>query len=103
MLYNKTFSSRSVDDKNPYSYYQSFNKKPVDFRKENCISDSESDSDVDSSSSCMSSSSSDNFPSPRTPRKRDAYNNRDNYGELLTKVQVLQKRIDEIENNKRYR
>ena len=104
MLYNKSFSSRGEEDRNPYAYYQSFNKKPVDFRRENDISDSESDSDVEDSTSYESSSSSeDDFPSPRTPRRRSDYNMKHNYGELVSTVQSLQKRLDEIENGKRRR
>ena len=95
---------------NPYSYYKSFNKKPVDFRKINGISDSESDSsseeECSSSERSSSSSSSDSFPSPRTPRRREEYNRNStqNYDQLFSHVRDLQKRMHDIEiNNKRYR
>jgi hypothetical protein len=98
MLYNKSFKT---EDDNPYSYYKSFNKKPVDFRRENNISESSSDDDVDDSSTEYSDSSSDGFPSPRSPRKRDSYRkeNHKSYNELYNKVQELQRRMAEMETS----
>lgn len=110
-LYDRSFKDDDYEE-NPYEYYRSFNKKPVDFRRINNISDSESDSedseDLESSSSEYSESSSDGFPSPRTPRKRDSYRydrerEKYSYSELYGKVQDLQRRMSEMEMNQRKR
>ena len=105
MLYNKTFRGDERED-NPYSYYKSFNKKPVDFRKiHKYDSGSESD-DIEESSSDYSESSSDGFPSPGSPRKRDDYRKHDykNYDDLYSKVQDIQRRLSDMEiQNKRRR
>ena len=106
-LYERSFKDEDDFEENPYEYYRSFNKKPVDFRKINNISDSESDDSEDlesSSSSEYSESSSDGFPSPRTPRKRDSYKydrerEKYSYSELYNKVQDLQRRMSEMEIN----
>jgi hypothetical protein len=111
MVYNKSFKVET-QDQSPYSYYKSFNNKPVDFRKMNDISDSDSESDyetetdedVDDSSSEYSDSSSDGFPSPGSPRKREDYRKSDSksYNELYTRVQDIQRRLSEMEiQNKR--
>ena len=106
-LYERSFKDEDDFEENPYEYYRTFNKKPVDFRKINNISDSESDDSEDlesSSSSEYSESSSDGFPSPRTPRKRDSYKydrerEKYSYSELYNKVQDLQRRMSEMEIN----
>ena len=106
-LYERSFKDEDDFEENPYEYYRTFNKKPVDFRKINNISDSESDDSEDlesSSSSEYSESSSDGFPSPRTPKKRDSYKydrerEKYSYSELYTKVQDLQRRMSEMEIN----
>jgi len=106
-LYERSFKDEDDYEENPYEYYRSFNKKPVDFRKINNISESESDDtseDLESSSSDDSESSSDGFPSPRTPRKRDSYKydrekEKYSYSELYGKVQDLQRRMSEMEMN----
>lgn len=99
MVYNRSF----VEEEDPYQYYKSFNKKPVDFRRMNNISESESESesDVESSSSEYSESSSDGFPSPSTPRRRDSYRKEDSrsYNELVNKVHDLQRRVSMMEIN----
>lgn len=99
MVYNRSFA----DEEDPYEYYRSFNKKPVDFRKMNNISEdeSETESDVESSSTEYSDSSSDGFPSPSTPRRRDSYRkeNSKSYNELVNKVQDLQRRVSMMEIN----
>ena len=106
-LYERSFKDEDDFEENPYEYYRTFTKKPVDFRKINNISDSESDDSEDlesSSSSEYSESSSDGFPSPRTPRKRDSYKydrerEKYSYSELYNKVQDLQRRMSEMEIN----
>ena len=104
MVFNKSFKDDSDEDENPYEYYKSFNKKPIDFRKTHNISDSE-DSDSVEESSEYSESSSDGFPSPNTPRKRDDYKKTDHktYTELYNKVQDLQRRLTEMEIDNRRR
>jgi hypothetical protein len=102
MVYNRPIVDGGVHDENPYSYYKSFNKKPVDFRKEHDISDSEDSEDLESSTD-EDSSSSDGFPSPGTPRKRDGYakNNSRDLDYLYHTVRDLQKRMGNIENANR--
>lgn len=104
MVFNKSFKDDSGEEDNPYEYYKSFNKKPIDFRKTHNISDSE-DSDSVEESSEYSESSSDGFPSPNTPRKRDDYKKTDHktYNELYNKVQDLQRRMTEMEIDTRRR
>lgn len=108
MVFNRSFKDDgdSKED-NPYEYYKSFNKKPIDFRKMHDISDSEDESDsVEESSDEYSDSSSDGFPSPSTPRRREDYKKPDTktYNEIYNKVQDLQRRITEMEiSNKRRR
>lgn len=101
MLYNRSFT----EEEDPYKYYKSFNKKPVDFRRLNNISESESESesesDVESSSTEYSESSSDGFPSPSTPKRKYQY--REDYNDLCYKLEDLQKRVYMIENNHRRR
>ncbi len=98
MVYNRSFA----DEEDPYEYYRSFNKKPVDFRRINNISEDETESDdVESSSTEYSDSSSDGFPSPSTPRRRDSYKkeNSKSYNELVNKVHDLQRRVSMMEIN----
>lgn len=105
MIFNKSFKEDSDGEDNPYEYYKSFNKKPIDFRKIHNISDSEDESDSVEESSEYSESSSDGFPSPSTPRRRDDYKKTDHrtYNELYNKVQDLQRRMTEMEINNRRR
>ena len=107
MLFNKSFKNDSDEEDNPYEYYKSFNKKPVDFRKMHNISDSESDSEtVEESTEYSDTSSSDGYPSPNTPRKRDDYGKIDGkkYSELCNNIKNLQIRMSEMEiANKRRR
>ena len=99
MIFNKSFKEDSDEEDNPYEYYKSFNKKPIDFRRMHDISDSEDGSDSVEESSDYSESSSDGFPSPNTPRRRDDYRKTDHktYNELYNKVQDLQRRVSEME------
>ena len=88
---------------NPVDYYKTFNSKPVEFKKKMkyVYSDSESDGD-DYSSSSYDSSSSDGFPSPETPRKRKKEGkNSENYEDLFGQIQDLQRRICEMEIEKK--
>ena len=49
-------------------------------------------------SSSENSSSEDEFPSPRTPKKRKKYSENENtYEDLINKVKNLQKKVCEIE------
>ena len=78
-IFNK--KSKGEKDKNlkkkytsddPMLYYKSFNTQPKTFKN---INNYKSDDSLSvSSSSCSSSNSSDNFPSPKTPKKRRNYN-----------------------------
>jgi len=105
MIFNKSFKEDSDGEENPYEYYKSFNKKPIDFRKMHNISDSEDESESVEESSEYSDSSSDGFPSPSTPRRRDDYKKTDHktYNELYNKVQDLQRRMTEMEIDNRRR
>jgi hypothetical protein len=105
MVFNKSFKEDSDGEDNPYEYYKSFNKKPIDFRKMHNISDSEDESESVEESSEYSESSSDGFPSPSTPRRRDDYRKTDHktYNELYNKVQDLQRRMTEMEIDNRRR
>ena len=77
----------------PKMYKNSFNSRPVDFKKvdRNNYSD-----DDDYSSSSYDSSSSDGFPSPSTPGRK---HNRE-IEELHSVINDMQKRIKFLENNK---
>jgi hypothetical protein len=98
MLYNKSVLPSTEIDENPYDYYRTFNKKPVDFKRDNGIYDSDNSNDLESSSE-EESSSSDDFPSPGTPGKRSRYRKvpSQDYNELYHRVQDLQKRVSEME------
>jgi hypothetical protein len=108
MVYNRSFKHEEDD---PYELYKSFNKKPIEFKRNNNIeseseSDSASESDVESSSDDEDSeSSSDGFPSPSTPRKRNSYARDEgrSYNELYSKVKDLHRRVAEMEITNRRR
>jgi hypothetical protein len=87
---DKNFKTKkSNTSKDPITYYESFSKKPTEFRKLHASSGSDSRS---YSSSESRSESSDDFPSPRTPiKKRDNKSN-----DLIEKVNYLQKKLDEM-------
>ena len=81
----------------PMIYYKSFNTQPKNFKK---INNYDSDEKLSVSSSSCSSSSSDNFPSPKTPKKRRNYNkglNNENYEDMLGDMKSLSRRIIELE------
>ena len=86
---------------NPVLYYKTFNNKPIDFKK---INKHDSSSEEDYSSSSVASSSSGSFPSPRTPKKRKKYfqKEEDSYNNLFNEMKVLQRQLYEmqIENKK---
>jgi hypothetical protein len=82
---------------NPITYYKSFNKKPIDFKKINNLSESE---DNILSSSDDSSESEDSFPSPETPKKRKKYQYNDrneNFKDLFDEMKSLQRQIYELQ------
>lgn len=87
---------------NPELYYKTFNNKPVDFKKINRNEES-SDEDIYSSSSAGSESSY-SFPSPRTPKKRKKYfeKEEDSYNNLFEEMKEMKKQlyILQIENKK---
>lgn len=94
---DKTLKKKYVSD-DPMLYYKSFNTQPKTFKN---INNYKSDDSLSvSSSSCSSSGSSDNFPSPKTPKKRRNYNkglNNENYDDMLSEVKTLSRRIIELE------
>ena len=92
----KTKQSNKIKD--PITYYESFSKKPTEFRKLHASSGSDNRS---YSSSESRSESSDDFPSPRTPIKKLDKKNK-NTDNLIEKINDLQRRLNEkdIENRK---
>ena len=76
---------------NPMEYYRSFNKKPIDFKELYASSDDEK-----LSSSSDEGESSDDFPSPRTPKKRTT-----NQEELFNKVKKLERQLAVMEEENR--
>ena len=87
---------------NPELYYKTFNNKPIDFKKIN-RSQELSDEDIYSSSSAGSESSC-SFPSPRTPKKRKKYfeKEEDSYNNLFEEMKEMKKQLYvlQIENKK---
>ena len=77
--------------KDPITYYESFSKKPIEFRKLHASSGSDSRS---YSSSESRSESSDDFPSPRTPIKKLDKKNK-NIDKLNEKINDLQRKLNE--------
>ena len=92
MVYKKSFEP---EEDNPYLYYKSFNKKPKELEYE-------ASSDEVEESSTDESDSSDGFPSPGTPKRRNEYRN-DDSSDINRQMRELQRRIAELEREKRYR
>ena len=88
---------------NPELYYKTFNNKPIEFKKINKHSNDSSDEDIYSSSSAGSESSC-SFPSPRTPKRRKKYfeKEEDSYNNLFDEMKEMKKQLYElqIENKK---
>ena len=84
-------SKESNKIKDPITYYESFSKKPIEFRKLHASSGSDSRS---YSSSESRSESSDDFPSPRTPIKKLDKKNK-NIDKLNEKINDLQRKLNE--------
>jgi hypothetical protein len=96
---DKNFKTKeSNNNKDPITYYESFSKKPKEFRKLHASSGSDNSS---FSSSEPRSDSSDDFPSPITPIKKLDKKNK-NTDNLIEKIKDLQRRLNEkdIENKK---
>jgi len=92
--------SRQTND--PIDFYRSFNQKPASFReKQN--PPVEKDEEYSSSNDSRSGSSSDNFPSPRTPVKRNTNHRTSDYESLAVKLDAMEKRMKQMERENRYR
>lgn len=92
--------SRQTND--PIDFYRSFNQKPASFReKQN--PPVEKDEEYSSSNDSRSGSSSDNFPSPRTPVKRNTNHRTSDYESIAAKLDAMEKRMKEMERENRYR
>ena len=101
-FYKEENLKKKYKSNDPMLYYKSFNSKPETFKKiNNYKSDSESEKDDLESSSYCSSSSEDNFPTPKTPKKRKKYNkginDKEDYDDLCKEVKHLQRKIYEME------
>lgn len=94
---------------NEIDYYKSFNTKPKQFREQRNIETYSSDSETSgsdtsiysSSSGSGSSSESDGFPDPRTPQKQHRTAPKETYEDLRYEIKNLQKRLSNIEIEKR--
>ena len=100
-FYKEENLKKKYKSNDPMLYYKSFNSKPETFKKiNNYKSDSESEKDLESSS-CETSSSEDDFPTPKTPKKRKKYNKgineTEDYDDLCKEVKHLQRKIYEME------
>ena len=87
---------------NHVSYYKSFNNKPANFKKINNYVLPESEDERYSSSDRSSSSSEDDFPTPKTPKKRKKYRQKDdsrndNYEDLFKEMKHMQRQIYQLE------
>ena len=88
--------NKKASPKNVIDYYKSFSKKPSTFKEMY-----ESNDEKYSSSSDNGDSSSEDFPSPKSPRKKPYKRDDDDYGTMFNKMNDMQRRLYHVELKQR--